>query len=367
MAHKKFLINSLRTIFILTLLATPLFFAGCEKDDPVELPEISTIPASDISSTSASSGGYLIDDGGSPVTDRGIVWSTDNNPTLEFNEGLVSAGTGEGIYHLMMEGLTPETTYFVRAYAVNSLGESYGNETTFTTLHESATGLAMTDIDGNQYNTTIINNREWMTENLRVRRYRNGDDIHTGLDNENWFHTLAGAYTIYSHDLVDGIGSDNEMAEAYGLQYNWHAVETEMLCPTGWRVSTAGDWDETIEYLVENHPDINNSNIGDHLKSCRQEGSPLQGECDTSEHPRWDFDDIYSGTDDFDFSALPGGQRNLQGYHEYLGRYGYWWTADEAGEFFSWARVMGYNTGTVATSSLRKKIGLSVRCVRDVD
>ncbi len=355
------------TIILISIAATLFLITGCEKDDPVELPELSTVPPSDIGSSSAVSGGYITDDGGSPVTDRGIVWSSAGNPTLENNEGILSAGEGAGRYLLKMENLKPETEYHIRAYAINSLGENYGDEITFTTLHESATGRAITDIDGNQYNTIVIDDKEWMTENLRVTRYQTGEDIHTGLDNEYWGLTTAGAYAIYPHDDIEGIGSAGEMTEAYGLLYNWYTVEQGLLCPTGWRVPTEEDWDGLTDYLIDNYADINSSNVGNYLKSCRQEDSPLGGECDTSEHPRWRSDDIHSGTDDFGFSALPGGNRNFRGQFEYIGEYGYWWTADEGGEFFAWLRVMGYNTGNVTTSSLQKQHGMSVRCLRDID
>ncbi len=86
--------------------------------------------------------------------------------------------------------------------------------------------VTVTDIDGNEYKTVIIGDQEWMSENLRVTRYNNQDDIPTGLNNTDWGNTTEGAYAIYDHDHwnAEGINSSEEMVEAYGKLYNWYAV-----------------------------------------------------------------------------------------------------------------------------------------------
>lgn len=98
---------------------------------PIVLPTIITAIASAISSTSATCGGHVIDDGGSPVTVRGVCWSTSHNPVVSGNHTL--DGSGLGAYSTPMSPLSPSTTYYVRAYASNSLGTAYGNEISFTT------------------------------------------------------------------------------------------------------------------------------------------------------------------------------------------------------------------------------------------
>ena len=87
-----------------------------------------------ITATTAASGGYITTDGGTPISTRGVVWSTSQNPTVDSNQGITSNGTGTGNYISNLTDLTPGVTYYVRAYSTNSVGTSYGNQQFFTTL-----------------------------------------------------------------------------------------------------------------------------------------------------------------------------------------------------------------------------------------
>ncbi|HEX2975107.1 MAG TPA: hypothetical protein VHO68_04150 [Bacteroidales bacterium] len=93
---------------------------------------ILTTAASLITGTTATSGGNIINDGGSPILSRGVCWSTTVGPTIANSK--TADGTGTGIFTSNLTGLTPVTTYYVRAYAINSLSIIYGNEISFTTL-----------------------------------------------------------------------------------------------------------------------------------------------------------------------------------------------------------------------------------------
>ena len=95
----------------------------------VTLPTVTTV--TNITETAATGGGNVTSDGGATVTERGICWSTSHNPTTGGSHG--SSGSGLGDYTCMMTNLTPNTTYYVRAYAANSQGTAYGNEVSFTT------------------------------------------------------------------------------------------------------------------------------------------------------------------------------------------------------------------------------------------
>jgi len=88
--------------------------------------------------TSTTSGGVVSSDGGSSVIERGICWSTNHNPTIEDDH--VSNGFGTGVYSANMHGLVEDTTYYVRAYAINSAGVAYGNELSFT-YHDWSDGV----------------------------------------------------------------------------------------------------------------------------------------------------------------------------------------------------------------------------------
>ncbi len=97
------------------------------------LPTVSTSPVTGITATTAVSGGTVINDNGAPVTARGVVWSTTAGPTIDNNQGITSNGTGSGGFASDLAGLSPGTAYFVKAYATNSVGTSYGGEVQFTT------------------------------------------------------------------------------------------------------------------------------------------------------------------------------------------------------------------------------------------
>lgn len=97
------------------------------------VPIVITAEVSNITPPTATSGGNIIDDGGAPVTLRGVVWSTSENPTVKENEGMTEEGNGTGIFISELTNLAPNTTYYVRAYAINDAGTACGNQVEFTT------------------------------------------------------------------------------------------------------------------------------------------------------------------------------------------------------------------------------------------
>ena len=100
------------------------------------LPTVSTTAASDISFTSATVGGTVTDGGGVDVTERGVCWSLTSNPTV--TDSNMAVGQGTGAFSTSITGLSEGKTYYVRAYATNSVGTSYGNQISFTTAESGA-------------------------------------------------------------------------------------------------------------------------------------------------------------------------------------------------------------------------------------
>lgn len=96
---------------------------------PLTVPTVSTGAAGSISNTTAQCGGAISSDGGAPITARGVCWSTSQNPTLANN--FTSDSTGMATFVSNITGLNANTTYYVRAYASNSIGTAYGNEISF--------------------------------------------------------------------------------------------------------------------------------------------------------------------------------------------------------------------------------------------
>ena len=98
---------------------------------PVVVPTLTTTTVSAISLTTAVSGGSITNDGGGTITAKGVCWGTTTAPSL--GSSFTSDGNGTGSFASNLTGLLPATTYYIRAYATNSAGTSYGNELTFTT------------------------------------------------------------------------------------------------------------------------------------------------------------------------------------------------------------------------------------------
>ena len=98
-------------------------------ESELTVPTVVTNEVVSIMDNMATGGGKVTFDGGAPVTERGICWSTNHNPTL--NDEHLSSGTGMGLFSCQMTSLEQSTMYFVRAYAINALGIAYGNEVSF--------------------------------------------------------------------------------------------------------------------------------------------------------------------------------------------------------------------------------------------
>jgi len=207
------------------------------------------------------------------------------------------------------------------------------------TLQKSIHVLGIvTDIDGNAYNTIMIGDQEWMVENLKVTRYRNGDNIATGHSDSNWTQLSTGAYAIYNDN------TSNEV-ETYGVLYNWAAIENiSNIAPVGWHVPTDAEW----RLLVNNLGGV--SIAGGKLKETGTDhwNSPNAG-----------------ATNESGFTALPGGTRIATGNYSGINLDGYFWSSTEQGENYAWYRNLISQQGLVTVDYVDKRYGFSVRCVKD--
>lgn len=219
----------------------------------------------------------------------------------------------------------------------------------------------LTDIDGNTYNIVKIGEQVWMAENLRTTKYNDDTSIPTGHSDDDWEILTTGAYAIYPHTSIEGLNSDAEVLEAYGALYNWYAVnDARGLCPTGWHIPNNAECTTLSDF-------IGGSNIGNKLKSCRQVSSPLGGDCATNDHPRWDANETYYGTNDFGFAALPGGSRDLWGGYSssQIGVSGAWWSLTAFDDTYAYRFGLSYNSGDLTNSWTQKTHGFSIRCIKD--
>ena len=121
--------NNQRIILFALWIKIIIIFIACNKE---KTPIISTTPISDITAISATGGGSISDDGGATIINRGVCWSTDITPKT--SDSKTSDGAGAGTFSSNLTGLNGGTTYYVRAYATNSIGTGYGMAMSFKTL-----------------------------------------------------------------------------------------------------------------------------------------------------------------------------------------------------------------------------------------
>jgi uncharacterized protein (TIGR02145 family) len=200
----------------------------------------------DIQSTQVTCGGVCVD-GGEPITAYGVCWNTSPNPTID--DSHTTDGAGMANFTSVITGLTNGVTYYVRAYAINSLGISYGEERVFT-ADDCGDPLNLTDYDGNQYNSVRIGTQCWMRENLRTTHYADGTAI---LNNTSGASSNYAYYYDYS--------SSNIPLESRGYLYNWQAATrgaassnanpsgVQGICPNGWHLPSNAEWEQLKSYL----------------------------------------------------------------------------------------------------------------------
>jgi len=134
--------NTLRFFITVSIVGSMILLnTGCHKDKGT-LPVVTTADVSDISLASAIGGGTITDDGGESISESGVCWSTSENPTI--NDSIAVDLTGNIDFEVNVTGLKWVTTYYLRAYATNSVGTAYGNSVSFTT----STPEALVYIDG---------------------------------------------------------------------------------------------------------------------------------------------------------------------------------------------------------------------------
>ncbi|MBM3913174.1 MAG: hypothetical protein FJ351_01880 [Sphingomonadales bacterium] len=314
-------------------------------------PSVITTPISNITSNSIVTGGNVVSQGLSSVTARGVAYGTATNPTILNNT--TSNGAGTGVFITNLIGLLHSTTYYVRAYATNSVGTAYGNEVGFTTLLSFTCGTStVSDVDNNTYNTVQIGTQCWTQSNLKVSKYRNGDNIPTVLSNSYWANTTFGAYAIYHNEPVnDGL---------YGKLYNHYAVtDSRGLCPTGWHVPSDAEWNILVKYLDPNADTVcgncwQSSTAGGALKSTAMQPTP----------GGWNSPNL-GATNSSGFTALPGGLRFDNGVFNSMTNYGYWWSSSVSSGSNAWSRDLDYDNSSIGRYSNIQAYGFSVRCCRD--
>ena len=242
-------------------------------------------------------------------------------------------------YPLLMIGLFLVFASSCKKDGDNLASDNPTNGKTTTVFNSTLNYGTMTDQDGNVYKTITIGKQIWMAENLRTTKYNDGTSIPNIRSNSEWENTTIGAYCNYNNT------SSNDTIATFGRLYNWHAVNTGKLAPTGWHVSTDAEWTTLTEYLG-----------GENVAGAKLKETGTTHWVAPNE----------SATNETGFSALPGGNRDdYNGYIGFIGYYGSWWSATELNASDAWDRGMGYDYSNISKNSSSKKAGFSVRCLKN--
>ncbi len=320
-------------------------------DITILLPTVTTSAPTDISDNSATVGGNVTDDGGVAVDERGVYYGTASNPETAGTKLVIDNGTG--VFSSSLTGLIEETTYYVKAFATNSEGTSYGDEENFET-DVSPVGT-VTDYDGNLYQTVQIGDQIWMAENLKVTHYPNGTTIPQVTVNTAWAaledNSTDDAYCYYN----------NESTSEYGALYTYAAAMN--VCPTAWHLPSDAEWSVMENYLADNGYNFDSSTGGNRDKIGKAVASD-SGWGTSSTIGAVGNSDFSEKRNASGFSALPGGFRVNNGLYANAEYYSFFWCS-EYNSTHAYMRSLFYNSANVTKESFLKSYGMSVRCIKD--
>ena len=185
-----------------------------------------------------------------------------------------------------------------------------------------------------------IGSQNWAQKNLDVASYRNGDPIPEVQDASTWANLTTGAWCYYENNTANGT--------TYGKLYNWYAVnDPRGLAPNGYHIPTDAEWTTLSSYLG------GTVTAGGKMKEAGTSHwlSPNTGATNSS-----------------GFTGLPGGYRGYStGSFSDIGSYGSWWSSSEnsADTFNPWYRLLNTNNANLYRYSWNKRVGYSVRCLKD--
>jgi uncharacterized protein (TIGR02145 family) len=311
-----------------TSYGTDLTFTTVNPTPPV----LTTAAVTSITNIAAVSGGSITSDGNGIITAKGVCWALTSGPNLTNSKTNDGSGTSSFVSNL--GPLLPATTYYVRAYATNSLGvTAYGNERSFNTK--------VADGDGNLYNYVVIGTQTWLTENLKTTSYSNGVSIGTTATPTT---DISAELTPKYQWPVDGNESN---VAIYGRFYTWYAVtDARNVCPTGWHVPTDGEL-ETLKTTVGGEPVA-----GGKLKEMGL--------------THWQTPNT-GATDDYGFTALPSGYRLPTGGFISFGFSFYIWSSevDPLTPTFPWGQGAKYNDAVLLRGGYPASDGVAVRCIKN--
>lgn len=329
--------NFLKQLSILCLLV-PLTYT-CEKPEReiiVETGSVQNIGSTHVTVT------INIIDLGDGISTYGHMASTDNSFTVNVKESTLLNPNTAGLYASTINGLSPNTLYYIRAYATGPDGTVYGKSISFTTLDDVSIGSFTDERDDHEYNWIKIGNQDWMAENLAYL---------PSVSPSSSGSSTSVYYYVFNYEGTS-VGEAKYTANyaTYGVLYNWPAAMSDA-CPSGWHLPSDAEWTELTDYLG-----------GETLAG---------GKMKETGYTHW-ISPNEGATNSSGFTGLPGGYRlsdSLSGgyfYYYSVGTQGAFWSAMESSAANAWSRELRHFDGTVGRHpNDEKQWGFSVRCVKD--
>jgi uncharacterized protein (TIGR02145 family) len=276
-------------------------------------------------------GGYLKTNDLSVIRYVGVCWDKKKIPSSAGNNVTTKPDSARFVCNI--SDLDPGTLYLIRAFAVTTEDTVYSKTKAFYTHRTDA----VADFDGNYYNTITIGSKKWLAEDLKTTHLNDGALIPMVTDEKFWPFLKSPAFCWYGNDSVD-------YSFPRGKLYNWYAVNSAKLCPSGWHVPANREWEELRDYLG-----------GDSIAG---------GKLKTTGTLFW-REPNYKATNESGFSAIPSGYRNSSGMFSYSTIFDNWWSSDllpsEAADYW----YVYHYTGYLYKEMSYKMFGYSVRCIKN--
>jgi uncharacterized protein (TIGR02145 family) len=340
---------------LLLLFALLIFACSSDSDgnDCIYEPTLSTEAVTDITETSATLNGIIAtvsENCDVPNNaEQGFVYSTEIQPTLEDIQVNVN-GTN---ISTTIEGLEFNTTYYVRSFLTNNLGDFYGNEVDFMTAEAS-----LFNCDGNPISNIVYGAQRWTVENACHITYTDGTPIPEITDNEVWRSLTTGAWCYYDNDPTKH------------RLYNWYAVmgihdtdpntTNKEFAPEGWHIPTVTEWTTFQEYLIANGYNYDGTTTGNKIAKAMASTTGWDSSINTGEVGNDQSSNNSSG-----FNAFPEGNRSDFGPFFYEGSLAFFWTSTNLDTSFADFRYLSTNSSSLNRYGREKQNGFSVRFVRD--
>jgi uncharacterized protein (TIGR02145 family) len=260
-----------RILLASSFIIVSILITACDKNDkqapPPTIPIVATAALTNITTSGATTGGSIVSDGGDPITASGIVWSKTNAiPTLE--DSVIAGTTANGTFTSEISGLEFDNSYYIRAFATNSIGTGYGEVVILNTTND--TNKVRFTYNGEEVVYGIIvsqaSGRKWLDRNLGAKRLATarddyeayGDLFQWGRNDDghqlmNWTSSTEGTpvngmtKTLATSDTP---GHSNIIIPPYALPLDWRdentgnrwSVNPQGPCPDGWHVPSISEW-----------------------------------------------------------------------------------------------------------------------------